>query len=130
MSLSKNVTITVGGNEYVATLPLSGQRMDICNLKVNITDGKYETFKYSLDPDFRYEALKADSIATFNILIPQLRTDLKVKSMMHLDDLQMAEIVYVYENDFLPWYEEWQAVLAKQIVEANKERDELRKGDK
>lgn len=118
----KQITLTIGSNEYVAKFPNSGQLMDMDILRAQITNEKYEYFKYSLTPSFQKTALKADMIAAFNTVIPQLKKDLNVTSLFLLEEDQMNDLIKVYTEDFLPWFEEISDVL-------NKPKDSLKENE-
>jgi hypothetical protein len=108
---SKLLPVEIGGNSYSIKFPNTGEQMDIDLLKVQLSDGKYEALKYSVNKLLADQATVIETIATFNILIPQLKKDLNVKSMRDLELGQMNQIVKVYEDEFLPWYEEWITIL-------------------
>lgn len=111
--------------EYVLDFPNTGKMMDIELMKIQISDGKFDTLKYSFNPMFVKQATRIEAIATFAILLPSLKADLNVKSMLDLSYEQMELIESMYIDQFLPWYEEWMALLNKpkevKKEEANKE---------
>lgn len=114
-NLSRKLTVTLKApqveREYVIDFPNTGKMMDMELLKLQISDGKYDVLKYSFNPSFIQQATIIDAIATFNTLIPQLKQDLNVKSLMELSYEQMSIVVAAYVEQFAPWYEEWLALL-------------------
>lgn len=121
-TLSRKCLIVIkAGNvekEYVIEFPNTGDLMNIDLLKIQISDGRFDTLKFSFNPDFIKTATRIETIATFNVLLPQLRKDLNVDSMMKLQVEQMEVIEDAYTNQFLPWYEEWLVALNKAKKEA------------
>jgi hypothetical protein len=109
---SRSITIPIGKNEYTVKYPNVGQQMNIEILKIQLTDGRYDTMKFSYNPAFIKQAEIAEAIATFNILIPDLKKDLNAKSMLELEQDQMLDLLTAYTEKYLPWYEEWAAILA------------------
>jgi hypothetical protein len=114
-SLSRSIDVEIRQNIYNVKFPNSGELMDIDLLKLQITNGRYDSLKFSLNPSFQAQALKVDAVAFFNTMLPKLRTDLAVKSIFDLDEDQMLVIVKAFEDTVLPWFEEWQTVLATPV---------------
>lgn len=109
--------------EYVIEFPNVGKQMDIELMKIQLSDGKFDTLKFSFNPLFNQQAVRIEAIATFVYLIPKLKTDLNVKSFLELSYEQMGFIESMYTEQFLPWYEEWLTILnkPKKIEEDKKE---------
>lgn len=118
-NLNRTVTVTIGPNDYDIPFPNTGQILDIEVLKLSITRDKFEQFKFSFNPTFQKQALVAETVATFNTLIPKLKKDLAVDSMLDLPMEQMDSLVKVYQEVYLPWYEEWLTQIAKSSVKAS-----------
>lgn len=122
-NLSRSIEVTINQNVYTIKYPNVGLQMDMDILRMQMSGDKYDALKFSFNPSFQRQALILDAVATFNTLIPQLRKDLTVKSMFELEREQMDVIVKAYEEEFLPWYEEWNTAL-------NKPKSEEKKDDK
>lgn len=114
---SSTLKLTINDNEYEVKLPNTGQELDIAYLLQSLTSDKYEMFKFSSLSLMQREAAKAETIAFFNTLIPTLKDDLQIKSLLLLDRPKMNVLIEAYENYFLPWYEEWQVVFASPKAE-------------
>jgi hypothetical protein len=99
--------------EFTIDFPNTGKMLDIELMKVQLSDGKYDTLKYSFNTVFQQQAVRIEAIATFITLIPDLKEQLNVKSMLHLEYEDMALIESMYVEQFLPWYEEWMTLLSK-----------------
>lgn len=106
-TLQRKIPITIADKEYSIEFPNTGKIMDIELLKLQLSDGKFENLKYSVNAMFVKQAVRIEAIATFNTLIPDLKKDLNVKSMLHLEWEHMEMIEQAYLEQFLPWYEEW-----------------------
>jgi hypothetical protein len=115
------VSISIGPNEYQIKYPNVGEQMNIEILKLQLTENKYDTLRFSYNSAFIKQADVADAIATFNTLIPDLRKDLNAKSMLELEQSQINEVVKAYTEVFLPWYEEWNAKYANPNAEEKTE---------
>lgn len=110
--LSRQIEVEIAKNNYSIKFPNSGELMDIDLLKVQITNGRYDSFKFSLNPSFQNTALKVDAVAFFNTMVPKLKKDMTVKSFFDLEEEQLQVLVKVYEDEILPWLEEWMTVLS------------------
>lgn len=116
-NLPQSVFISILTNEYEVKLPNTGEELDIAILMQSITRDKYDSFKLSYSPLLQREALKVETIAYFNTLIPKLKEDLNVKSLYILKHDQMDVLIDAYLTQFLPWFEEWQAFFNKPKTE-------------
>lgn len=110
-TLSKSIDIKIAANTYTVKYPNVGKTLDIDLLKLQMANGQYDVMKFSYNPAFQKQVTRIDAIATFNILIPELKKDLNAKSMFDLDYEQMEVITKAYVEDFLPWFEAWEALL-------------------
>lgn len=113
-NLPKSVTLTIGQpgrkHDYEITYKSAfntGKLLDIEILKMQLSGDKYSVFKTSYLVSMQKQALNIDMIATFNTLIPDLKKNLTVKNFLDLDQLEFDEILKVYIEDFLPWYNDW-----------------------
>lgn len=102
--LKRSTTLVIKGNNYDVTYPNTGQSIDMELLKAKIADGNYDTLRFSINPLFQEQADKIDMIAAFNTLIPALKNDLTVRSLFELTEEQSDELLEVYAEQFLPWF--------------------------
>lgn len=93
-------------SSYEVEYPNVGKQFDIEMMKVKLSEGRYETLKLSYLPTFVQQAKVIDVVATFTILIPNLKADLTVKSLFDLNQVQFDALIKMYEDEFLPWYTE------------------------
>lgn len=112
-TLAPSVFISLLNSEYEVKLPNTGQELDVAILLQQMSNEKYESFKLSYLPSMQREAVKLETMAYFNVLIPKLKADLTVKSLYELKRDQMDALIDAYLNQFLPWFEEWQVTFNK-----------------
>jgi hypothetical protein len=131
MALSKKKTLYLvlsedNSREYTIDFPDTGKMLDIELMKIQISDNKYDTLKFSFNTMFVRQALRIDTISTFVILLPELKKDLNTNSFLRLPFEQMSLLEAMYEEQFLPWYEEWLVVLnkPKETKEDKEKREE------
>lgn len=122
MSLSREIVVEVVKNNYTIKFPNTGELLDIDLLKIQITNGRYDTLKFSLNPSFQHTALKVDTVAFFNTMVPKLKKDLTVKSLFDLEEDQLMVLVKVYEDEVLPWLEEWESILRNPVSASEEDK--------
>ncbi|NIG54739.1 hypothetical protein [Chitinophaga sp. Cy-1792] len=108
----RSVSVRIGNNDYTINYPNTGQLIDIDVLKAQFSGGNYEKLKYSYDAGFLRSAVTIDAVATLNVLLPQLKEDLTVKSLFALDRDKMEMVLSEYIAKIVPWFEEWDQLLA------------------
>lgn len=116
LSRKKTLYLQVTENEqreYTIDFPNTGKMLDIELMKIQVSDGKYDTLKFSFNSMFIKQAIRIETIATFAILIPELKAEMNVKSFLELSFEQMSLLEDMYTEQFLPWYEEWLVMLTK-----------------
>lgn len=101
---NREIDLTIFGNTYIAKFPNVGQFIDIQTIKAKLTEDKYETFKL-LSRDGLFATIFCDTIATFNVIIPQLQEDLNKSGLLDLDLDKMIELSMIYKDHYLPFYE-------------------------
>lgn len=114
----KKIAITVLSNSYEITYPTVGQLLDIDIIKSQLSGGRYEQLKYSMEPAFVRSAKRIDVTAYFNVLVPDLRKDIlagksNTNSILNLSVEEFAVLEEVYDSVFLPWFELWEAEFNK-----------------
>lgn len=102
--MDRVLKLEVRGNVYDVNYPNTGQQIDMELLKAKIADGNYDILRFSNNPMFQQQADKIDMIATFSILVPQLKKDINADSFFHLTEEESDELLKVYSNQFIPWY--------------------------
>lgn len=118
---SKEIVIKVLENEYKVNWPNSGQLIDIQVMRMRLTDGQYMSFELnSFEPMIRRAKDVADMVSTFGVLVPNLKKDLNVASILDLDHEKTDILLKVYREQYLPWYVQWAQILSNptEAVEA------------
>lgn len=101
----RQINLVIEQNTYSVKFPTIGQMMDIENMKMALTNGSYaDMLRSGLKSSF-YNTEMVDTISHFWVLIPELRTDLAVKTYTELDPFLGKKMLKVYRQQFLPWYE-------------------------
>ena len=121
--MNRSIKIDVRGNIYQIEYPNTGQQIDIELLKSRIADGNYDSLRFSSNPLFLLQADIIDMIATFTILIPQLKKDLNVKSFFDLKEEETDELLNIYSEQFIPWYVEIKQMIKNPDKNLNKNQD-------
>ena len=103
--MKRTVTLTIKGNNYDVDYPNTGQQIDIELLKAKITEGQYDALRFSLSPTFTEQADKVDMVATFSVVIPQLKNDINTDSLFKLSEEESDQLTEVYNKQYLPWYQ-------------------------
>jgi hypothetical protein len=107
-NLSNVKIIEIGGQKYELKYPSVGQIIDIDNKKMLLSNGEYSN--YVANPiktrSLVWTLDLIDTISHFIVLIPNLPRELKLDSFLEVDPITAKELVRVYKQDFLPWYQE------------------------
>jgi len=118
-------TIKILQNEYTLNYPDTGGIIDIAATIDRISNGTYN----SLIKTETFLAINARStiemVATFSVLIPKLKEDLKVASIFKLPAIQNKELVKVYLQDVAPWMLEWDRFLNGYEEEVEEKKNDL-----
>ena len=118
---SRDIKVKIGTNEYTIKFPTNGQLIDMESLKIQMTSGANKEMLFGT-ASAREAYLINEAVATFQVLIPDLKKDLEVKSLLDLDPLQSKSIHKAYEK-YYNWMEEWRKVLNQ---EEKKEEDDTK----
>lgn len=102
---SKSLNLTIGKNDYVIKFPTNGQLIDIESFKINLTQGTHKDMVYG-GPASQDAYLLVEAISPFTILIPELKMDLNVKSLLELDMSQSKAMIKSYQK-YYEWMREW-----------------------
>jgi len=109
--LSKTLELEIKKNSYEIKFPNTGNLLDIEELKARLSGGQYNAlFGGTLSSEM--SRLLIDTIATFTILLPDLKKDLTVKSYLDLELVDSIELLKVYRDSYLPWYNEWMTLVS------------------
>ncbi len=118
---ARKIAVKIGMNEYALNMPLkNGDEIDIEALKIRMTGGTLKDLAFG-GPASMNAYVTVEAIATFEILIPQLKTDLTVKSLTELDALQFKPVLKAYEG-FYKLAAEWRAFLNQDVDEVEEDK--------
>lgn len=98
--LEETLKIQILENEYVIKLPNTGDLIDM----------EMRKSRYVMDNNYIsgiFAEMLAKAIATFSVLIPELKKDLNIESFEKMSLKDSKVIVKVYRDQFLPWWNDW-----------------------
>lgn len=121
---AKSVELLIRENKYTVNFPKTGEFIDIQALKNKIASDNYHLLSGSVDIDSGYAMLLCDMIATFNVLIPDLKADLNITSILGLSMIESRELLDVYLKVWVPFYKAWMNVLSSAPVAAETATEE------
>lgn len=100
----KKLRLNIKGIEYLISFPNVGQMIDIEQLKLAYTQGKYVEFAMSNLMNHVFVLDFTDSICYLSTLIPELKDDMKITNWTQMSAEDTKEIMKAYKNQFLPWF--------------------------
>lgn len=109
----RTISIKIENKEYTINFPNTGELIDIETFKSSLSRGEYNKLSspFATPETFRSKLL-IDMVATFSILIPNLRKDLG-KDISELDTARSIKILKnSYLKVFYPWYQTWTKFLS------------------
>lgn len=123
--MNREIVLQVEGSEYKVSYPNTGQQIDIELMKAQIGAGNYDVLRFSQNPLFQRQADVIDMIATFSILVPDLKKNLNVKSFFDLPEEHTAKLLKVYEDQFIPWFIKIRTTInnPKEVLEEKKSEE-------
>jgi hypothetical protein len=110
--LERELKIQVFNNTYLIKFPNVGQMLDIEARKMAITSGQYKNLMETRTVASEIALINADVIATFSILCPKMGSDLNI-DFFEMEISQSKELVKVYRETYMPWYNKWLVELSK-----------------
>lgn len=123
--MNRTTTLEVLNNSYTVDYPNTGNQIDIELLKAKISDGNYDTLRFSSNPLFQAQADVIDMIATFSVLVPQLKEDMNVKSFFELQEEETDVLMKVYTEQFIPWFIKIKTTIRKPKREEDALKDQI-----
>jgi len=125
---SRDLKIKIGENEYKITFPGIGKIIDMERMKIELTNGTQKDMLFGVGSGPEAYVL-VEMVAAFSILIPDLKKDLLVTSLLELDPLRIKPVRKQYETVFYPWWKAWQDVLNADDDVVEKQEEEEDKGE-
>lgn len=112
--LQRTLKLKFRENEYLIEFPKVKQYSKIEALKQQYSEGQYGSMLASRLKS-QFDALEMiDVMAYFGVLMPyQFFKDMNKTSLEEMDAIDFKEIVKVYNEQFLPWYNNWYDLLSK-----------------
>lgn len=107
---SKSIDLVILDQKYTVQFPNTGQFIDIQSLKGRIADD-YNQLSNSTDQYTGYAMLLVDMIATFNILIPDLKKNMNVQSILTLSMIESKVLINTYIKTWIPFYSNWMDII-------------------
>lgn len=116
-------------NKYVVEWPTIQQMIDIESMKLMLSKGRY-TDMIMTGTVWMQRALNyIDLIAYFSILCPKLLKNLKVDiRSIEVSDAHKG-LLKVYQDQFLPWWNEYEEMISKLDEPEEENKKEEPKGD-
>jgi|SRR5690606_12438604 len=105
----REIVVKIGSNTYEISLPTTGQEVDIEIRKDRYTQGSYKNLLFGDDRGIK-SYLAVGAIATFEVLIPDMKKDLQVTSLFELDMFQMKSILKAYSK-YKEWISQWESFI-------------------
>lgn len=118
---ANQINVKIGINEYSIKFPNNGQLIEIERNKNRLTGGTGQNMLMG-DAAAVQAFMLSEAISTFTVLIPQLKTDLTVPSLLDLNPYQSKSLIKAYEK-YYRWMEEWRTVLNQDIEEEEGKKD-------
>lgn len=107
--LAKILNIQIQDNKFEIKFPNVGQLIDIESRKSLLASGQYK----NMDKNDSFIIPYIDTLATFMVLIPELSELLRIQSLFDLSLLELKELLNIYNNQYLPWYNSWMDLIKK-----------------
>ena len=104
---ASKIDLTILGNSYSLDFPNVGQLISIERLKIKMSDSTYNQLLFGTTRQSQLAFTAVEAIATFTVLIPKIKEDLTLKSLLDLPLPRVKELTDVYEKKFYPWYKDW-----------------------
>lgn len=105
LEISVPIEINGNRNNYSVKVPDVGQLIDI---ETSIFSLKKGTDLIANGTKSAYLAhIASEMIATYNIMIPKLKKDLNVESLLDLNPHQTKKMLRDYLEIFRPWWDSW-----------------------
>lgn len=122
---AKTVKVDIKGNSYEVSFPNTGNFIDIQCLKNRITSDNYNVLVNSSDGYGAYARLLCDMIATYNIMIPELKKDINVQSILGLNMIESKILLDSYTKQYLPFFSEWMDIITNPNPEEETGKDAI-----
>lgn len=104
--MQTQTNVKIGEKTYLVSYPLVGQKLQIENVKLLLTDGNYGDLARSGHNTAISLLDLVDAVSYFTILIPEIRDNLKIDDFLNMDEFRAKELTKAYKKSFRPWLDE------------------------
>lgn len=104
-------TFKILENTYTVDFPTTGGLMEIEIMKAQLSRGQYSALAENATVNSSYSRFLIDMIATFTVLLPDLKKDMNVKTISELNPLDSKKLLKIYLQEVLPWLNSWFEIL-------------------
>ena len=117
--------VKIDGNDYIINFPNVGQMIEIEQLKLAYTNGRYIEFAMSNLVNHIFILDFVDAISYLSVLIPELKKDLEIEEYTKMDAEKTKEIIRAYKEEFIPWFKP----ILEDLYDFNKKAEKVQKDD-
>ena len=103
MQTSKQIKI--GDQIFGVSYPTVGQKLQIENVKLLLTDNGYGDLARSAHITALNLLDLVDAVAYFTILIPEISSSLSVNNFLNMEPLKAKMYAKAFKREFRPWME-------------------------
>lgn len=121
------IVVKIEENEYTVKVPSMGQIIDIEANKVAFSNGQYNSLVKANTIASNQALDMIDTAATMLVLIPELKEDLKFKSIFDLPMDKTVKFLEIYKNQIEPWYSKLLLALRKVREESKEDEKKIEK---
>jgi len=104
-------TFKIENNTYDVEFFTTGQLIEIEILKAQLSRNMYSGITDNGTIVGNYSRMLIDMISTLNVLIPQLKKDMNVKTISELNALDSKKLLKIYIKEIFPWISDWMEIL-------------------
>ena len=97
--------VKIGKDSYDVSYPNVGQKLDIENVKLMLTNSQYGEMARSGHVTALQLLDLVDAVAYFTILVPELKSSLKVQDFMDMNPVEARNLRKGYKKYFVPFFE-------------------------
>jgi isopentenyldiphosphate isomerase len=112
--IQTNTQIKIGDKTYEVNYPNVRQKLEIENLKIFLSSGKYGELARSAHKTASKLLDLIDAVAYFSILIPEIKSNMTVNDFENMDIVTQRNMMRAYKINFYPWFEQIEAELNKE----------------
>jgi len=108
--------VKIGDQQFQISYPTVGQKLQIENVKLLLTDNNYGDLARSGHISAIQLLDLVDAVAYFTILIPEISKSLNVQDFLNMEPKKTKMYIKAFKEEFMPWMD-------KIDIELNREDD-------